>query len=135
MIYLKELEPNIYELIKDATFKQMFSDLGNNRKCWKNKEEALAFADQNKKKLGTNENFFELENGSVVGVRLGGRGRSYVDLVCKLSIVHTWNAKYERRVFSPQLDSQKLETSINFESLELRISAIERRLNEATINI
>ena len=93
---------HIYELVKDATFNQMFSDLGEKRRCWKDEEEALAFSRAHLGKLGLNANFFELESKRVARMYLDEHGPPYVRYVYPLSNDGTWYASYQRRVFSPQ---------------------------------
>ena len=92
----------IFELIKDATFQLMLGQLGGKRRCWKNTEEASAFAGQNKGKLGPNGNFFELEGDFVACVHLDGAGQPYVYYVYPLSYVSTLYAESQHRVFSLQ---------------------------------
>lgn len=92
----------IYELVKNATFEDMFGGFDPNRRRWKDEEEALSFAKKNKDKLGLNGNFFELEGGFVAGVGLGQVGQPYVYDVGPLSDDGVWGAGFRRRVFYPQ---------------------------------
>ena len=92
----------IYELAKNATFQQMFGDIGEKRRYWKNKEEALVFATKHKDKLGPNGNFFEMEGGLVAFVDVSDDGPPDIYHVCKLSHDDVWPAGYGHRVFYPQ---------------------------------
>ncbi|OGI70269.1 hypothetical protein A2643_00585 [Candidatus Nomurabacteria bacterium RIFCSPHIGHO2_01_FULL_39_220] len=92
----------IFELVQNGNFQKMFGELGEKRRCWKNKEEALAFAEQNTEKLGPNSNFFELEGGFVANVNLDGDGQPYVNFVSPLSNDSAWYAGFQPRVFYPQ---------------------------------
>ncbi|KKQ07813.1 MAG: hypothetical protein US18_C0007G0011 [Parcubacteria group bacterium GW2011_GWB1_36_5] len=92
----------IYELIKNATFQKMFGDLDEKCQDWKDDEEILTFAGQNREKLGPNANFFKRADGFVVLVYLDRVGQPYVHYVSPLSHGLTWSAEYRYRVFSPQ---------------------------------
>jgi len=104
-VYLRRLfgddKVAIYELAKNATFAEMFGELGESRRRWKDKDTAVEFARQNLKKMGPNANFFELANGSVVFIRVCGGGELGVS-VGPFSGDGVWRALYRHRVFVPK---------------------------------
>lgn len=102
VITFSKIKVVIYKLVEDATFQQMFGSLGEKRRCWKDKEEALASAKKHKDKLGPNGNFFELEGGFVTDVRLVDHVQPDLSYVGSLSFDYSWNTESRHRVFSLQ---------------------------------
>ena len=92
-----------YGLVKDATFELVFGDLDEKCRDWKDNEEILTFAEQNKGKLGPNANFFKRADGFVAFVARYADGQPYVSSVYELSGGGTWGAEYQHRIFSPKL--------------------------------
>ena len=90
----------IYQLVQNATFTEMFGDLGKKRWRWKDQEEALAFAQQNRDKLCVNGNFFELDR-SVAVMHFGNQGKLGV-YIKKFSPDEVWHAESGLRVIYPQ---------------------------------
>ncbi|MBI3305583.1 hypothetical protein HYZ82_00400 [Candidatus Nomurabacteria bacterium] len=105
-VYLRRLFGNqhvaIYELVANATFVQMFGEVGGSRHRWKDKDTAVEFARQNLDKLGPNANFFELENGSVVYLLVYDGGELDVGMD-PLSNDNVWRAECQHRVLVPKL--------------------------------
>ena len=91
----------IYALTHNATFAEMFGDLGKKRRCWKNKAEVSFFSEQHKDKLCVNGNFFELEDGSVAVAHFGNKGKLEV-YIKKFSPDEVWHAESGLRLVSPQ---------------------------------
>lgn len=98
-IFFNGREIAVFELVANATFSQMLGPEDEKRPRWE-KKEALAFAEQNKERLGPNANFFEVDGGSVFNVLLAGSG-PLKSSEYPFSDDFTWFAKSQHRVFLP----------------------------------
>jgi len=106
----KETNVDVYEMVKDATFAQMFGSLGNDLdKLCLTQHQILNFISKHKNWLRSDgyATFFLFKSGEnffVANVYFDDDGSLGVD-VFRFELDHVWDTKYRHRVVLPQLNA------------------------------
>lgn len=88
----------VYEMIGDATFAELFGCFGENRKRWHESQVVQFCRDHwGKIRIGNYVTFFELDNDYVVGVLIDDDNKLRA-FVRSFSYANVWHAEYRRRL-------------------------------------
>jgi hypothetical protein len=87
----------VYEMIGDATFAELFGSFGEKRKRWHESQVVQFCRDHwSKIRTGSYATFFELDNGFVVGVLIDDDNNLRA-FVRSFLYANVWHAEYRRR--------------------------------------
>ncbi|MCL4399717.1 hypothetical protein M1506_00360 [Patescibacteria group bacterium] len=115
----------VYELVENATLREMFGELGDPQKLCLTQEQIIEFVKKHKEELNQDgwADFFLFEsNGQlfVAYVSVYSGGRLKVD-VYHFGYSYVWNAGYHYRVVVPQLAGRSHTQDLELDSLTLEL--------------